>query len=355
VPCPEVAAAPGDSTKVPAGIIISLTGELSSFGVALRQGIEMAEGEGAVSDLAFSYEDDGSGNRAMTVGALQSLIKRKQIRFVVVSGITNLVPIDQIIRQDGILALSALDSNATIETLSPTSFGFGWSNELTGEEMGRFARKDLKLRTAAVVVGHDEWSEIMGAGFTKAFKADGGEIISEQSVDLTDTDFRALATKIARARPDAVYFPLYGPALLPFVKQMKQSGYTGAMLSAEGITAVEIEQLGQLAEGMYSTSAYLSDPSFEERYLKKFKFSRVEVNLAYVALGYDIARFLQSCVQHLREGDLEPTTANLLMAARSVELNGILGPVSFRTGKGSARRQFVMAVKSGVLTLRGTP
>jgi branched-chain amino acid transport system substrate-binding protein len=282
----------------------------------------------------------------MTVGALQSLIKRERIRLVVVPGITQLVPIDNIVRQKGIVALSAFDSNAMIDTLSPTSFGYGWSNELTGEEMGSFACKDLRLRTAAVVVGHDEWSEIMGAGFTKAFKSCGGEIVVEQSVDLSDTDFRTLSTKITRARPDAVYFPLYGPALLPFAKQMKQSGYTGAMLSAEGITDVEVKQLGELAEGMYTTSAYLSDPSFEERYLKRFALSRVELNLAYVAVGYEIARFLELCVRDVRQRNLEPTTENLLTAIHSLETKDILGPISFRSGRRSTRRQIVMTVRN---------
>jgi ABC-type branched-subunit amino acid transport system substrate-binding protein len=132
--------------RIPVGVILSLTGELSPFGEALRQGIELAHADGGIKEVSFSYEDDGSVNRAMTVGALQSLIKREHIKIAVVTGITTLVPIDPIVRKEGLLALSAFDSNAMIDTLSDSSFGYGWSNELTGEKMSRSNSSAIKLK-----------------------------------------------------------------------------------------------------------------------------------------------------------------------------------------------------------------
>ncbi len=335
--------------RIPVGVILSLTGELSPFGEALRQGIELAHADGGIKEVSFSYEDDGSGNRAMTVGALQSLIKRDHIKMAVVAGITTLVPIDPIVRKEGLLALSAFDSNAMIDTLSDSSFGYGWSNELTGEKMASFACNDLKFRRAAVVVGHDEWSEIMGASFSKTFKKCGGEIISEHAVDLSSTDFRSLTAKITRAHPEAVYFPLYGPALLPFAKQLKQSGFTGTMLSAEGISDVEVKQLGDQAEGMYITAAYVTDVNFEARYRNAFGVAHIESRLAYVALGYEMARFLDLCAQELKRKGLAPNIDNLRTVFRSVETNDILGPISFRDSKSLRRSQTIVTVKGGKL------
>ncbi len=335
--------------RLPVGVILSLTGELSPFGEALRQGIELAQANDGIKELSFSYEDDGSGSRAMTVGALQSLIKRDHIRIVVVSGITTLVPIDPIVRKEGLLALSAFDSNAMIDALSDSSFGYGWSNELTGAKMASFACRDLQFRRAAVVVGQDEWSELMGSAFSNAFRKCGGEVLSEQSVDLNSTDFRSLTARITLARPEAVYFPLYGPALIPFAKQLKQSGYTGTMLSAEGISDTEVRQLGDQAEGMYITAAHLSDPNFEARYRNAFGLAQLESKLAYVALGYEMARFLDLCAQDLKRKVLPSNIDNLRTVFRSVETNDVLGPISFRTSKSLRRGQTIMTVKGGKL------
>lgn len=345
-----VAAEEGElDARIRVGVIVPFTGELSPFGEALRQGIELAQGEGHTQALTFFLEDDRSGNRAVTVGALQRLIEREHIQALMVTAITNLIPIDQIVRREGILALSAIDSNKMIESLAPSSFGYGWSNELTGEEMGRFACETIKARTIAVVVGHDEWSELIAAAFSKAFRACGGQITNQESVDLSATDFRSLSARISRMHPEGVYLPLYGPALVPFVRQLKQAGYRGTLLSAEGITQGEVRQLGELAEGMYVTSAHLSDASFEERYRTRFKLSHVELNLAHVALGYEIARFLDLCARQLRERKLQPTNPNLLTVFRSLEHSDIFGPVSFRAGKSLSRGQVVLAVKGGKL------
>ena len=48
------------------GIIIPLTGDVAWFGTAFRRGIEMAQAEGIADTIAFSFDDDRSGDRAAT-------------------------------------------------------------------------------------------------------------------------------------------------------------------------------------------------------------------------------------------------------------------------------------------------
>lgn len=341
---------PFEKARMPVGVVIPLTGEVTFFGTALQQGIQMAVSDGRTPDLNFIFEDDRSGDRAATVSAIHSLVARHKVRVVIVTGMPNAVVADPIVQKEKVVALSAWDSNHAIEQLSDNTLGFGWSNEKTGQAMGNFSLKTLGARTAAVVVAHDEWSEIMGQAFSNAFVAGGGKVIFHDSVELDGTDFRSLAAKIVHANPSVVYFPLYRSSLLSFARQIKQAGYSGILLSAEGITSAEVKQLGKLAEGMYVTGAYLDDGDFEQRYKSRFGLSKVELNLAHVALGYDLAVFLNACVADLLKEHEEISIEKLRAVMASVVVKGILGTTSFGGRKTTEREQVILQAQDGKLS-----
>ncbi len=338
------------SSPLQVGVIVPLSGELASFGRAIQQGVAMAVSEGITPRVRFTYEDDKSGDRAATIGALNSLLQRKQIRVAVMTGMPNVAAADSIVRRGSVIALSAWDSNEQINALSSNTFGYGWSNEKTGGQMGLFACNPLNARSAAVVVGHDEWSEILSRSFSTVFEGCGGKIAVRESVELDSTDFRSLAAKIVRLNPQVVYFPLYRASLLSFAKQIKQAGYSGTLLSAEGFTEAEIQQLGKLADGMYITSAYLSDSDFESRYKTKFGLSRVELNLAHVGLGHEIANFLNQSIEKLSSEGLELSIENLRNAISHITVSDVLGTVSFQGRKAMDRPQVILFAENGKLS-----
>jgi ABC-type branched-subunit amino acid transport system substrate-binding protein len=155
----------------------------------------------------------------------------------------------------------------------------------------------------------------------------GGDTIG--FVNLDDVDLRSLTTKITRSSPDVVYFPLYRASLITFAKQIRQSGYSGTLLSADGISEAEVRILGPSAEGIIITSAYLENEAFERRYLSQFKLAQLDYNLAHVALGHEIAKFLNAAVAWLEARKLQPTTDNLREAVKSITIEDMLGTISF--------------------------
>ena len=164
---------------------------------------------------------------------------------------------------------------------------------------------------------------------------------------LDDTDFRSLAAKLRGAAPDAVYFPLYGASLISFAKQLKQAGYSGALLAAETMSDAEIRQLGDLAEGMYVTQAHLDDPAFEERYKSRFGLQKADLNLAHVALGYDVYEFLSACAEAAGQG---ASVERLRQVIRTTTVtDSILGVTGFNGRNAVERRQEIMVVRNGRL------
>ncbi len=169
----------------------------------------------------------------------------------------------------------------------------------------------------AIVFGHDEWSEIMSQAFGAAIKRCGAAFDVQDTIDLSDRDFRSLAARIAGVRHQGVYLPFYGSALTSLIKQLQQAGYAGTLLSAEAVTEVEVKQLGAISEGMYITSAYLFDDTFEKRYRDKLGLSHEKFNLAHVALGYELALFIEMCLEQRYVRKLAVNADNLREVIKS--------------------------------------
>jgi ABC-type branched-subunit amino acid transport system substrate-binding protein len=309
----------------------------------------MAQAEGIADRIAFSFDDDRSGDRTATLSALNSLIRNKQIRMSIFTGALNVTVAGPILNRLGILGFSAIDSNTRLNALGANIFGYGYSNELASTQMADYACSKLQAKKAAIVGANDEWSEVMTDSFEHAFSACGGKITSHDTVNLDDTDLRSLTAKISRSGPDVVYFPLYRASLIAFVKQIRQSGFTGALLSADGFSEVEARILGPIAEGIVITSAYLENEPFERRYLSQFKLTHVDYNLAHVALGHEIAKFLNATAEWLEARNLQPTTNNLREAVSSITIEDMLGTVSFGGKHIIERQQVLTEVRNGAL------
>ena len=121
-------------------------------------------------------------------------------------------------------------------------------------------------------------------------------------------------------------------------------------MTAEGMTNAEVKQLGKLADGMYVTSAYLEDPAFEQRYKSKFGLSRVELNLAHVALGHEIAKFFNAGVVELSKQGRDTSINNLRTVLSTIRVEGALGAISFEGRKTIARQQVILVARDGNLS-----
>ena len=331
------------------GAILPFSGELAYFGQAFRRGAELALSEAPAKHIELYFEDDHSVGRKETLTALRSLAAHRDISVVVVSGMPNLVVLDPLLRSKNLIALSAWDSNRGIEKLSKNSFGFGFSNERTGESLASYAYQELGLRSVAVVSAFDEWSEIISKSFIQQFQSYGGRIALHKTVSLDDTDFRSLSTVIRNKNVDGVYFPLYRASLLSFAKQLLDAGYPGRLLSAEAITESEVQQLGKGAEGMHVTQAILNDPDFESKYKKHFAIKKLDLNLAHVALGYDVIKFLEASLEQLSLEEKVVNSDNLRGVFLSISLKGVLGVSKFTSTRSSERGQGILVVRDGAL------
>ena len=174
-----------------------------------------------------------------------------------------------------------------------------------------------KLGKKAVYVVDD--STPYGTGladqFQKEFVAKGGKLLGRDKTADSDTDFKALVTKIKATKPDLVYYGgIYNAGAL-LAKQLKDGGVTAPMMGGDGLYDPQFVVLAGAANanGDYATSVGLPLDQLPQgqAFLKEFKAKYPnDEPAAYDAYSYDAAKVIMESV---------------LVAAKSVGASSVTG------------------------------
>ena len=213
------------------------------------------------------------------------------------------------------------------------------------------------------VVGRDDVQGVVGTGYAKSIGVQSMYLVHEQTVygralvdvvrqaarelqiaiaGVTATgereNFDAVIRPILAARPDAVYFAgFYNPAGV-FFKQLREQGYAGVLMGADGLDHPGLVELGgeELLAGqgiLYSAVAgpatfYPDAAGFVEAYTSTYG----DAPLPYAAQAYDAAGIcLEAIKVAIEEGSGElPTREQVTTNVRDTEdYPGITGSLTF--------------------------
>ncbi len=214
-----------------------------------------------------------------------------------------------------------------------------------GGTLGRYAVKELKGKSIAVVDDRTAYGQGVAEEFAKAVKASGGAIADTQFTTDKATDFTAILTQIKSKKPDVVFFGGMDAVAGPMLRQMKQLGITAKFMGGDGICSGELPKLaaGSMADGQVvcaeaggvegSGKAGMDD--FYKRFKAKYN-ADVQVYAPYV---YDAVNVMIAAM--VKAGSAEPAKY-LPVLAKTEGFKGVTGTISF-DAKGD--------VKNGALTL----
>ncbi len=214
-----------------------------------------------------------------------------------------------------------------------------------GGTLGRYAVKELKGKSIAVIDDRTAYGQGVAEEFTKAVKASGGTIAATQFTTDKATDFTAILTAIKAAKPDVIFFGGMDAVAGPMIRQMKQLGINAKFMGGDGICSGELPKLaagamadGQVvcaeAGGVEGTQKAGMD-EFYKKYKAKFGID-VQVYSPYV---YDAMNVMVAAM--VKAGSSDPKVY-LPVLAKTDGYKGVTGNISF-DDKGD--------VKNGALTL----
>jgi len=131
------------------------------------------------------------------------------------------------------------------------------NDRVQGAVAARFAWEVLKLKTAATIHDGSPYAEALQAVFADKFRELGGTVTSQEAIAPTDTDMRPVLTRIATAKPEIIYYPIFIAAGGHVTRQAKEiAGLEKTILmGADGIFSPDFyKAAGEAAIGMYHSS-----------------------------------------------------------------------------------------------------
>ena len=198
------------------GSVLPLTGDIASYGVAAKRGVDLAVDElnraGGVTGrrLEVLYEDDqGQVNQA--VAAMQKLVSVDRVAAVIGSAASSVtLALCPIANREKVPLITPISSSEELTSKGgPYFFRVCPSDVLQAQMMADWFKEDGR-RKAAILYVNNSWGQSLRQEFEAKFRASGGEIVAAEAVREGDRDMRAQLTKIKAAAPDALYAITHG-------------------------------------------------------------------------------------------------------------------------------------------------
>jgi branched-chain amino acid transport system substrate-binding protein len=334
--------------EVKIGAILPLTGSISSVGDAMQRGMRMAAQDTKHISVKLIVEDDATASRTNAVSAAKKLSSVDGVTIIFNAYASTVSAFSAVLQKAGVPCLVLWDSNRSLPKLGKQIIGFGYENELSGEDMAEFSRRTLKHTTVGIVSLHDEWSEVITSAFETRFKGLGGKVALHEQVNGDTTDFRTIMARVKALKVDALYLTLYGVSLHSAIKQARAAGFEGALLTTDSFVDADIAATAPASEGSYLTQIWLTDNDFARAYERSYgRAASSGTNLGYAALAYDAVMLMDALAAKIQQQGAAISSESLLKNLPNFSFEGVLGPMTFSATNSVARREKILQVKNG--------
>ncbi len=349
---PSETGAGADIIKV--GEYASLTGSEATFGQSSHKGTALAiddiNATGGVlgKKIQLITEDDQSqaGQPATVVRKLISHDDVVAILGEVAS--SRSLEAAPICQENKIPMISPASTNPRVTEVGDYIFRVCFIDPFQGTVMANFARKTLKLKTAAIL---KEVSSDYSVGLAKYFKqrfvADGGKIVGEENYSHGDKDFTAQLTAIKADNPDGIFVPGYYTEVGLIALQARQLGITVPLLGGDGWESSSLVLIGGKAlEGCYFSTHYSPQDTSPavQNFVKEYRARYDETPDTMAALGYDSAMILADAIK--RAGSTDGTKIRDALAATK-DFPGVTGKITIDADRNASKPAVILTIKDG--------
>ncbi|MCO5108776.1 MAG: branched-chain amino acid ABC transporter substrate-binding protein [Burkholderiaceae bacterium] len=340
-------------TVVKIGHVAPLTGSIAHLGKDNELGARLAIDELNARKLTIGgkqvtfelLSEDDAGDPKQGTAAAQKLVDAGVVGVVGHLNSGTSIPASRIYSDAGIPQISP-SSTAPKYTQQgfKTTFRVVANDGQLGGTLGRYAVKDIKAKSIAIIDDRTAYGQGVADEFMKSAKAAGGKVVGREYTNDKATDFNAILTKLKGAKPDLIFYGGMDAVGGPMMRQMKQLGIDARFMGGDGICTTEMAKLAgdALGDGKVvcaEAGGVTADKAAAmEAFRKKFKEKTgLEVQL-YAPYVYDAVNVMVAAMQKANSTDPKKYLPELA----KIQYDGVTGRISF-----DARGD----VKDGTLTL----
>ena len=297
-----IIAGPPTPQPLKISVVTTLSGPAASLGIQLRDGFQLALDQsgnmlGALPVELTVIDDELKPDIAVT--KIRGLLEAGRADIVVGPIFSNiLLAIFKPVTDAGAILISPNAGPSTYagRACAKNFFVLSYQNDQPHAVSGQYAQDTGYKRIFLLAPNYQAGRDAL-AGVKSKFK---GEIVGEEYVPLTQTDFQAEIAKIAAAKPDAVYAFMPGGLGIALVKQYRQAGLaTIPFLSAFTVDESTLPAQGDAAVGFYGGGSWapnMNNPA-NTAFVAAFEAKYHYVPGSYAAYAYDTVRLIDRAVK----------------------------------------------------------
>jgi branched-chain amino acid transport system substrate-binding protein len=308
---------PGDPIRI--GYALVLSGANETLGIDSSRGVEIAaDDKGEV--LGHPIELVGEDSECSAEGgqkALTKLVSDPSLIGIIGTNCSSAgEPASKIASDAGMVLISPSNTAPSLTnpdlTWNPGYLRSCHNDKVQGAAMAQYAYNELGIRKAATIHDGSPYAEQLQQVFADTFVELGGEITTQEAVNVGDTDMRPVLTKIAATAPELIYYPIFIAEGGHITVQAKEvAGLENTILSgADGMISPDfIAAAGEAAEGMYISGPDLAfdnplGQAFLATHLEKYGEEPLS---AFHAHAYDGTMMLFAAIEKVAVQDDDGT------------------------------------------------
>ena len=326
----------GNKGPIEVGVILSLTGDLGSYGLAVKNGIVLAakhinENGGVLGrEFRLLFEDDQT-SKDVAKSIMQKFVEVNQVPAVVgAMGSDQTLAMMPIGRDNKVLMISPSSTSITLTDADDDDFLFRTcsSDAFQGEVMVKVALDMGFTRVSHLFINND-----YGIAMNDVVKDDlqkrGGYLLNEVPYDPGKSSYGSELSSLTLDDPEALIFTGYPQSGAEIFRQAWDRGIRTQWVLSEGLKdQLLVEKLGNnIVDGMVGTSPIHPGSSQYDAFLKAYNEDFDSDPGLYSDTAYDATMLVALSIE--RAGKAEGSAIRDVLRDVSLEHKSVSGSVEF--------------------------
>ena len=330
--------------KIKIGVVLALTGDLSSYGQSIKQGIELAYENIDTSAIELVFTDS-RGEANVAINSLHYLLNMHGINYIIgdVSSSTKLSMIP-IIDKHKIFLLSPGAATPELTNISPL---FARNYPSSTDESIRVAEliyDRMAIHDIATIYSNDDYGSGLSNVFKKTFTNKGGNICFDEGYEKGTTQFKDLLLKMKKCTFDCLYLSGNQREMGAFIKQYKEYGFTQPVVANMAFLENDcLEIAGEYADNVI-VPVVKYDIDEESLFVQKYKERYNQTPTMVNALGYDALNILIQALNYSQSPSEVATYIRNLSG-----FDGAMGNLSFEQGNVVTPIEFKIVIEGEIV------
>ena len=350
----------GADGAIKIGGIGPLTGSAATYGIATKQGAEIAVDEiNALGGIQLSLEfQDDEGDAEKAINAYNAL---KGNGMQIVYGCTTTTPCVSVAAEtfnERYFQLTPSASSTDVTAGKDNVFQMCFTDPDQGVTAANYvAENGLATKVAVIYNNGDAYSTGIAQGFISQAAEVGLEVVAEQTFpDDTNTDFTVQLNAAKDGGAELVFMPIYYTPASLILNQAKSMGYEPTFFRVDGMDGIlTLEGFDtSLAEGVMLLTPFSADADDEltKNFVANYKEKYGETPNQFAADAYDsIYALYNACTEGGVTADMSAEEINDIMIQQftSMTFDGLTGDSMTWNSNGEVSKSpKAVVIKDGV-------